>query len=131
MSVRAAPDAISPVADRPERIGDPAAVNFRGRRRASVAEVRRRRDVLISEAPEADLQFVNAIAASDSFWGPDERWRAALSHHVVPASPGGSDGSSEPTGHQAASTSQSNTHPAGPHGFGRFEDVCCPGHVAP
>src|SRR5689334_14311723 len=48
MSVQAGPDAASPAADSQERAGSPASANFRDRRRVSVAEARRRRELLIA-----------------------------------------------------------------------------------
>lgn len=102
MSVRADPDAIPPAAGGTDNREGPAA-SYRGRRRESVAEARRRRELLIAQAPDADAQFVNAIAASDSFWGPDERWRTAL--HSLPTDP------PQPVDHQPAATSEPHTTP--------------------
>lgn len=118
MSVQAGPDAASPAADSQERAGSPASANFRDRRRVSVAEARRRRELLIAEAPNADPQFVNAIAAADSLWGPSERWRTAVNQHLADeSSPGGGDDSMASSGDKPTSPSQSKTTTQQPKGL--------------
>ena len=60
--------------------------SFRDRRRSRLAEGHRRHEILSAAAPSGDPQFINAIAAADRFWGPDEQWREALHYqHVEPA----------------------------------------------
>jgi len=58
-------------------MGDAADI-FRDRRRSHLSEARRRRELLSAADPSADPQFINAIAAADRFWGPEEKWRDAL-----------------------------------------------------
>ena len=65
---------------------------FRDRRRTRLSEGRRRRELLSTADPSADPQFINAIAAADRFWGPDEKWRDALQSQRS-----GSTASAEPT----------------------------------
>lgn len=81
MSVQTDSDGAQPSAPGPAPSGD-AAPGFRARRHMSVIEAHRRRELLTAQAPRLDPQFVNAVAATDSFWGPDEQWRAAISAYV-------------------------------------------------
>jgi len=59
-------------------VGDDDGDTFRDRRRSRLAEGRRRRELLSAADPSVDPQFINAIAAADRLWGPDEQWRDAL-----------------------------------------------------
>lgn len=61
-----------------ETVVEVAIESFRDRRQDLLAEGRRRREMLLTAAPSADPQFLNAIAAADRFWGRDELWRGAL-----------------------------------------------------
>src|SRR6478752_8961901 len=80
VAVRANP--VAPACTPPPAAGvvgvDATAETFRDRRRSRLSEGRRRRELLSTADPSADPQFINAIAAADQFWGPDEKWRDAL-----------------------------------------------------
>ena len=67
-------------------VGEDAGDSFRDRRRSRLAEGRRRREVLSAADPSADPRFMNAIAAADRFWAPDEQWREAV-RPTAPAAP--------------------------------------------
>jgi hypothetical protein len=94
VSVRAGP--VAPASTPPPAagvVGDDTTVDtFRDRRRTRLSEGRRRRELLATADPSADPQFINAIAAADRFWGPDEKWRDALQSQRF-----GSTASAEPT----------------------------------
>src|SRR6478735_3475838 len=83
VAVRANPGA--PASTPPPAAGvvgdDAAADTFRDRRRNRLSEGRRRRELLSAADPSSDPQFINAIAAADRFWGPDEKWRDAVHSH--------------------------------------------------
>ena len=71
--------AISPATlDRSDPLPEDISAPFRDRRSARLTEGLRRRRVLAAAAPGGDPQFINAIAAADRFWGPDEQWRLAI-----------------------------------------------------
>jgi hypothetical protein len=80
VAVRA--DHVAPAGTSPPAAGvggvDATTDTFRDRRRTCLSEGRRRRELLSTADPSADPQFINAIAAADRFWGPDEKWRDAL-----------------------------------------------------
>ena len=69
-----------PAGDRDGDLGrhDQPHIDFRDRRRARLAEARRRTGLLAEADPAADSQLVNAIAAADRLWGSDEQWRQAI-----------------------------------------------------
>jgi len=59
---------------------------YRGRRSSQSAEGQRRRGLLVEVSPDADPQFIGAIAAAEQFWGLDEQWRQAIGAMIaVPA----------------------------------------------
>ena len=81
---------------------------FRDRRRSRLAEGRRRRELLSAADPSVDPQFINAIAAADRFWGPDEQWRDALRSQRSAAS----TASAEPSAGTVDASEVSPAHPA-------------------
>ena len=109
MAVRA--DAVAPASTPTPATGpvaDDDGDTFRDRRRSRLAEGRRRRDLLSAADPSVDPQFINAIAAADRFWGPDEQWRDALRSQRSAAS----TASAEPSAGTADAAEVSPADPA-------------------
>src|SRR5664279_4302273 len=109
MAVRA--DAVAPASTPTPAtglVGDDGGDTFRDRRRSRLAEGRRRRELLSAADPSVDPQFIDAIAAADRFWGPDEQWRDALRSQRSAAS----TASAEPSAGTVDAAEVSPAHPA-------------------
>lgn len=77
---------------------EPDAASFRTRREAQLTLLRQRRATLARAAPHASQALLTAVASSEAFWGPDQKWRSALradGHNPVALEP--SDDSSSGT----------------------------------
>lgn len=81
--------------------------SFRTLRRQRVAVLHERREQLIQHSPHASTGLINALV-SDAFWGPDERWRTAITEADHNA------GTSRPTppAQRATSTTPATPQPA-------------------
>lgn len=79
--------------------------SFRARRQQRVAVLHQRRQQLIQHSPHAPSGVINALV-SDAFWGPDERWRTAITEADHTA------GTTRPTPAAQATTSTTPATPA-------------------